>query len=985
MKSWKKPTPKQIDQAIAMLIHPQQRIYFFNRLENPEWIEPLKRKGYFQNPPKIIEDAGQGTVKFPMWPQSRYLARMAKETPKEVLEIAQDIESNNPRIYEDFVDAALQMPSEQAVQLVPKFINWIEKSLYSSFLFPEKVADLIIHLAKGGKHKKALELARTLLVVMPDSSLNNSDNSVYIPSPKPRVRFDNWNYQEIIKKYIPELVKIVGEKALIMLIFLLNDAVKFSISNSELQEKDNNSPILEDSSHYWRYAIEDHPRNHDPYDVIEILLQAVRDTAKQILEQDPTKISTIVQKLEERRWRVFHRIALYLIREYKDVDSNLLIEKLVDSNRFTKTNPYEDNDYEYVHLLKENFDKLPLDKQEQILSWIDNPQIDWDWLEDQAKKAKWVRQWQQEKLTIIKDSLSIYWQERYQQLVNEFGNLELTNIFARGVSEARFLGVNSPITDSELESMSIEEIVTFLRTWEPKSTDIFEFEEPSRSGLGSALARLAEKHPERYAQEADKFQGLYPTYISNFLRGLHQALNNQSKQQQEINFFDWISVLSLCNWLAEKSTELNQSLSIYDEPQRTWIESCRTVLYLLEVGLNIDKIGIPFSFRNQVWNIIRLLTQHPDPTPEKESSYYNSNNSYRTLTINSVRGEAMETVVRYALWIRRHFEQLPESAEQLQRGFDEMPEVREVLDEHLNLQIEPSLAIRSVYGQWFPWLGLLDRHWANQSVGKIFPQDETFNNLRRAAWETYIKFSGAYDDIFDLLQEEYSYAVEHINTTSIEQQKLTRIDEGLANHLMSLYWYGKLTLDEPRGLIIRFFELASDKLRSYALESIGRGLENAENEIDPQILNNLQLLWKSRLETACNSTQPISFTAELAAFGWWFGSAKFEDCWAISQIKQIIELVGKVDPDFLVLKRLTILADMMPESVVECLELMIKKDKSEWGIYGWRDETKTILSKVIQSNSDQARQTAVDIIQYLGKRGNLEYRELLNLSPDFGS
>ncbi|MGM3309628.1 hypothetical protein ACSQ6I_27215, partial [Anabaena sp. WFMT] len=417
--------------------------------------------------------------------------------------------------------------------------------------------------------------------------------------------------------------------------------------------------------------------------------------------------------------------------------------------------------------------------------------------------------------------------------------------------------------------------------------------------------------------------------------------------------------------------------------QRNWLEPCRTVVDLLGVGLNIDKMGIPFNFRNQVWNIIRLLTQHPDPTQKKESSYYNSNNSY-TIAINSVRGEAMETVVRYALWIRRHFEQIPESAGQLQRGFDEMPEVREVLDEHLNLEIEPSLAIRSVYGKWFPWLGLLDRQWANQSIGKIFPRDETFNNLRCAAWETYISFSGAYDDIFDLLHEEYCYAVEYINIISIEQEKLTRTNEGLANHLMTFYWRGKLNLDEGE-LLTRFFELASNELRGYALEFLGRSLKNTENDIEPEILNSLQLLWKKRLETACNSSEPNSYATELAAFGWWFGSAKFEDSWAILQIKQILELIGKIDTDFLVLKRLTILADTMPESVVECLDLMIKKDNSSWDKYGWRNETRSILSKVIKSNSGQARQTAVDIIQYLGKRGNLEYRELLNLSPDFGS
>ncbi|MHC5763961.1 hypothetical protein, partial [Nostoc sp.] len=239
----------------------------------------------------------------------------------------------------------------------------------------------------------------------------------------------------------------------------------------------------------------------------------------------------------------------------------------------------------------------------------------------------------------------------------------------------------------------------------------------------------------------------------------------------------------------------------------------------------------------------------------------------------------------------------------LQRGFDEMPEVRQVLDEHLNPDIEPSLAIRSVYGQWFPWLALLDQLWANQSIKKIFPQDETFSNLRRAAWESYINFSGIYDNAFDLLHEEYRYAVEQINTTLIERQKLTHTDEGLADHLMTFYWRGKLNLDESGGLLTRFFELASDALRGYALEFVGRSLKKTENEIDPEILNWLQLLWGKRLETACNSTEPNSYTTELAAFGWWFGSGKFDDAWAIAQIKQILELIGKVEPDFLLLER----------------------------------------------------------------------------------
>lgn len=51
MKSWKKPTPEQVNRAISLLGQVQNVRYFFDKLENPEWIQPLYKKGYFSNPP----------------------------------------------------------------------------------------------------------------------------------------------------------------------------------------------------------------------------------------------------------------------------------------------------------------------------------------------------------------------------------------------------------------------------------------------------------------------------------------------------------------------------------------------------------------------------------------------------------------------------------------------------------------------------------------------------------------------------------------------------------------------------------------------------------------------------------------------------------------------------------------------------------------------------------------------------------------------
>jgi hypothetical protein len=52
---------------------------------------------------------------------------------------------------------------------------------------------------------------------------------------------------------------------------------------------------------------------------------------------------------------------------------------------------------------------------------------------------------------------------------------------------------------------------------------------------------------------------------------------------------------------------------------------------------------------------------------------------------------------------------------QLDVQLKELPEVKEVLDKHLDKDHEPSLAIRSVYGRWLPWLVLLDSSWVKET------------------------------------------------------------------------------------------------------------------------------------------------------------------------------------------------------------------------------------------------------------------------------
>ncbi|HDM78927.1 MAG TPA: hypothetical protein ENG51_21080, partial [Deltaproteobacteria bacterium] len=214
--------PKIIQRIIDLIkIRRVNYEYFFKQLKSPVWISALKEHGFFSNPPEPVRESDY--ISFPFWPESSYLARMSSEAPEEVCEIIihHIPDTDNIHIHEDFVDAALNMPANFAAKIAEKEIRWIEKQDQLHLLLPDKLGQLIVHLAKGGETESALRLARTLLAISAESpsipeTEDEDKKQLYslLLSPKPRPKFDIWEYEEILQKYIPSLVEAAGEKTL---------------------------------------------------------------------------------------------------------------------------------------------------------------------------------------------------------------------------------------------------------------------------------------------------------------------------------------------------------------------------------------------------------------------------------------------------------------------------------------------------------------------------------------------------------------------------------------------------------------------------------------------------------------------------------------------------------------------------------------------------------------------------------------------------
>lgn len=117
---------------------------------------------------------------------------------------------------------------------------------------------------------------------------------------------------------------------------------------------------------------------------------------------------------------------------------------------------------------------------------------------------------------------------------------------------------------------------------------------------------------------------------------------------------------------------------------------------------------------------------------------------------------------------------------------------------------------------------------------------------------------------------------------------------------------------------------------------------------------------------------------ELAEFGGWFASGRFDLTWSMAQLLEVLRLVGKAEPDHLIVERLAEVSDIMPGQAVEALRLLVEGDREGWLLLGYHGHARTILTNAIQGSVQEAREDAIAFINWLAARG---VREFLDLVP----
>ncbi len=946
------PKPEAVKRALAEIQKGYaQYEYFFANLNSPAWLEPLQRERFFTKPPEPIREGDY--VRLPIWPESRYLARMAgiAEAQEKVFEIARAIpDSENSRVHDDIADIALSLPPRLAAKLVPQ----ISRSTKSPFklLLAEKLSNLIPQLANGGQSHAALELTRAALALDPDPRSGDEGKLALVR--EPRARFRDWYYARIVSKSLPALAEAAGLETLEVFCGLLDDAARFSVKEDEHGE----------DYFYIRQPAIEHGTGRD--DVPSVLLCATRDAAVLAIVTDSTKFDAVMKVFQQHKWTSFRRLELHITRAVVVSPGQQLhcAEQFLNDPKILAQPSLR---HEAILLLKQVFGALSTETQQRILAWIDadDPaEPIRQFLEKFAgeeptdeKVAQVQKVRRRDRLAILEGQLPEPYREKYEALVATVGPADTPErLPIRTFSQ---VGAQSPKTAAELTTMTVPEVVGFLASWKPGS-DIFS---PTADGLaGSLTSTVAQRHAE-FSAVADQFKTLDPTYVRGLLAGFTSALKNNVQ-------FAWKPVLDLASWVSARprSIEGRTGGIFRNDPDWGWTRDA--IIDLLNAGFEGAEERLPYEHRELVWTALAPLTEDPFPSPDDERG---EKFDPSFLSINCTRGRALFAVLAYARWVR-DCENERKEAEASTATFDFMPEVRGVLERHLDIGQEPTLTIRSVYGQGLSVLANLDWEWFRSNVWRIFPLDDSahFN----AAWESFIVSNMPHDSLLREMEPAYRKAIAEINLPPAMRSPGSPKDS-LADHLLAYYWRGDLTFDGEDQLLEEFYKQASDGTRAHAMWYIGRSAAGWRETVPPEVLERLRSMMEHRLKAAEESASATNFAKELAGFGWWFTADQFGDPWSIGTLLRVLRVTKSIDDGMDVMKMLAGLAPQHPRDAVECLDLMIQGDRENWVLIGVEVDARNVIKAALESRQHDAVVAARNLVEFLIARGHYGFRTLL--------
>jgi len=919
--------------------------YFFAGLDNPVWFPHLAKQGIFERPPEPIK-TDKGII-MPDWEVTGYLIRMAKIHADEVAEIATRIKTENFLVYEQLTVAAIQMPARPAAKIAQAAINWLV--VPNQFSLVNHCGELTVHLAAGDEWNPAIALCKALIETTVNPVPESMKDNPYFRLPA-RFKHDIYEVERFIRNRIPALADIQFEEVIDLL-------GKQLVKTMSLDQSD-------PKYSYWRHAVEDSPQNIGHGECNDVLMEAIRDLLLNWSEHDAGRVMPILREYIDHEWFIFRRIALYVIQvskqTYAELAKQLLMNRVLLYDMMIH--------HEYMHLLRNCFDLLTHDQQQQLLAWIlDGPKEQEGVSEEkqEARRSLWIR----DRLHMLREHLSQDLVSQLDSLNLQFGEPEHPDFLIYTTS---WCGSVSPSTQTQIEEMSDNELVEFLKTF----TSGRDFRDPTSEGLSDTIKSAVLDDPARFARLAPQLvdERTKASYVYAVLGGFEAAWKDGKN-------FEWEPVIHLCELLVSlpQVSKQDSGQDSSEEDPVKWNYISGAVADLLEESLKRDEHAIPPDYLPRIREMILKLVEDPHPTPEEEKDMLvGGNTSPAILSLNCNRGKAMRALINYALRFARVKYAEQQGKEATFPNSKRMePEVQQVLDNKLDKTKDASLAVHSVFGWYLPNLLYLDRKWSEESLQRIFPSEPAASEYWEAAWDSYIGYVGRlFTDLYRLLRPQYLRAITNMEQGALTKPSRERPSGRVAEHLMLAYINDLEKLEDPEGLLIHFYRHAPDHVREHAVWFLWHVLQEQKPRKNDDLWLKLRRLWEVRVAVVLEADASYEIREELSGYAWWLKNTPENLGELYNLLEPIVPCleVGTQGRHFL-----EYLAEQAEAFPTEASRFLLRMAKEAPGsIYLSReDPVRQILEAANRSGEAEAKKNVHDIVNLFGERGDYRYGDLL--------
>ena len=522
----------------------------------------------------------------------------------------------------------------------------------------------------------------------------------------------------------------------------------------------------------------------------------------------------------------------------------------------------------------------------------------------------------------------------------------------------------SPLTSADFTNKPIEEVIAFLKSWQPSG-------QPARitiNALGQAVRAAAMAQPETFSTAADQFSGLRPIYIRRLLEGLQQAAGSRKK-------INWQNVLALIAFTYTKASSITGGAPLAEGDDATFAWACKAAAELLMAGLRLGTSAIGVEHRAAIRSLVKGTLELVPATVEVEN-FADKFEEYPYFTAQQTFcGVATELCVLLIRWEQLNAASVSGSTKAAIR---EDPEIRKALEALLADRSSDGCIPRAIIGRYLQLLHWSDQEWVRSHVPILFPKDNSA--LRQATWYSHLMNDGG--PISALMRELDTCYAEEIARLGTNRADATDRDfrqHRLAEYMMVLVLTGAASPD----LLTQFLEKAPDELRQRAMWFLGNQVSRPTEDISEEMRQRGLAYWEMRLAVASASSRPNDYRLELGTIEHWCFHGMLDEFWLSNRLLGMLRTGLFPNNGYYTIEWLVKLAARDADRAVEILFGLVQHaDENRW-VYL---TNQTAIRSILSEGRDKGRLETLNLVSrtvsYLASLGDGSYLDLDLPKPD---